>query len=187
MVFDKDDEFALEFVAASANLRAYNFSIQMENIFKIKEMAGKIVPAISSSNALVAALQTTEAIKLLANQDELLRGISYVRLDKNQRLSSLKRISELPNKTCKVCSDDSQNLATVTLKSISTTTLKDFTDTILKDGLQIDTSSISIVSENILYERDPDLTDEDEQELYNKRITKTLPELKIKQYSTLFI
>lgn len=56
MLFDKDDEFALEFVTAAANLRAFNFSIPMENIFKIKEMAGKIVPAISSSNALVAAL-----------------------------------------------------------------------------------------------------------------------------------
>jgi len=29
-------------------------------------MAGKIVPAISSSNGLVAALQVSEAIKLLA-------------------------------------------------------------------------------------------------------------------------
>ena len=31
----------------------------------IKEMAGKIVPAISSSNALVASLQVLEAVKLL--------------------------------------------------------------------------------------------------------------------------
>ena len=37
-----------------------------ETLFKVKEMAGKIVPAISSSNALVAALQVMEAVKLLA-------------------------------------------------------------------------------------------------------------------------
>ena len=60
-------------------------------------------------------------------------------------------------------------------------------DTILKDGLNIDTSCISILLDDILFERDPDLTDEDEQELYNRRIKKTLTELKIKQYSTLFI
>lgn len=51
---------------AAANLRAHNFSLAFETAFKIKEMAGKIVPAISSSNALVASLQVIEAIKLLA-------------------------------------------------------------------------------------------------------------------------
>lgn len=56
LMFTKDDELAVEFVTAAANLRSYNFAIGMESLFKIKEMAGKIVPAISSSNALVAAL-----------------------------------------------------------------------------------------------------------------------------------
>jgi ubiquitin-like 1-activating enzyme E1 B len=66
LTFNKDDELAVEFVAAAANLRAFNFAIALESLFKVKEMAGKIVPAISSSNGLVAALQTFEAIKLLA-------------------------------------------------------------------------------------------------------------------------
>ena len=56
MVFDKDDAFAMDFVSSATNIRASNFSIPNESSFKIKEMAGKIVPAISSSNALVAAL-----------------------------------------------------------------------------------------------------------------------------------
>ena len=64
-MFDKDDEDALEFVITASNIRAYNFSIPGETAFKIKEMAGKIVPAISSSNALVASMQVHEAIKLL--------------------------------------------------------------------------------------------------------------------------
>jgi len=66
LTFDKDDDLAIDFVTAASNLRAFNFSIDMETKFKIKEMAGKIVPAISSSNGLVAALQVSEAIKLLA-------------------------------------------------------------------------------------------------------------------------
>lgn len=56
MVFDKDDPLAMDFVTSATNIRAFGFSIQMESLFKIKEMAGKIVPAISSSNALVASL-----------------------------------------------------------------------------------------------------------------------------------
>ena len=59
---------AMDFVSAATNIRAHNFQIQTETLFKIKEMAGKIVPAISSSNALVAALQVTEAVKLLAGE-----------------------------------------------------------------------------------------------------------------------
>lgn len=58
----------MDFVTAATNIRAHNFSIDTETLFKIKEMAGKIVPAISSSNALVAALQVTEAVKLLAGE-----------------------------------------------------------------------------------------------------------------------
>jgi ubiquitin-like 1-activating enzyme E1 B len=55
----------MEFVVAASNLRAHNFSIGLETAFKIKEMAGRIVPAISSSNALVASLQVHESIKML--------------------------------------------------------------------------------------------------------------------------
>lgn len=56
---------SLQFVSAATNLRAATFSIAMESVFKIKEMAGRIVPAISSSNALAASVQVLEAIKLL--------------------------------------------------------------------------------------------------------------------------
>ena len=56
MTFNKDDELSVRFVTAASNIRAHNFSIQMESIFKIKEMAGKIVPAISSSNALASSI-----------------------------------------------------------------------------------------------------------------------------------
>ena len=38
--FDKDDEDALSFVTAAANLRAHIFGIKPESRFKVKEMAG---------------------------------------------------------------------------------------------------------------------------------------------------
>jgi ubiquitin-like 1-activating enzyme E1 B len=56
LTFNKDDDLIIDFVSSATNIRAHNFSIPMESKFKIKEMAGKIIPAISSSNALVAAL-----------------------------------------------------------------------------------------------------------------------------------
>lgn len=139
-MFTKDDDLAVEFVTAATNLRAHNFSIPLESLFKIKEMAGKIVPAISSSNGLVAALQASEAIKILAGNFQKLRGVSYTRMDKSQRLSSLKRQSERPNPSCKVCTDDSQYLALAYLPQVEAMTLEDLIDTVIKDGLQVDTS-----------------------------------------------
>jgi hypothetical protein len=59
-------------------------------------MAGKIIPAISSSNALVAALEVFEAIKVLNKKYDQLQGISYNR-QSDTRLSSYKRSTELVN------------------------------------------------------------------------------------------
>ena len=91
MVFDKDDVDALEFVVAAANVRAFNFGIELDSAFKIKELAGKIIPAISSSNALVASMQVHESIKLLLNHTDKLKVVFYARLDKEKRLSSAAR------------------------------------------------------------------------------------------------
>ena len=68
-------------MTAAANIRASNFSIQMASLFKIKEMAGKIVPAISSSNALGASLQVTECIKLLEKNYTATKAVVYQRVD----------------------------------------------------------------------------------------------------------
>ena len=53
-------------------------------------MAGKIVPAISSSNAMVASFQVTEAIKLLTKNYDKVKAIRYNRYDK-ERISSFSR------------------------------------------------------------------------------------------------
>lgn len=91
MNFSKDDHLSVEFVTAAANIRAHNFSIPKESLFKIKEMAGKIVPAISSSNALGASLEVLECIKLLQDKRESLKGIVYQRTNNQVRLNSFAR------------------------------------------------------------------------------------------------
>ena len=135
LVFDKDDPLAMDFVSAASNIRAYNFQIAQETLFKVKEMAGKIVPAISSSNALVAALQTMEAIKLLAGdaKKDQLRGVSYQRMGGATRLTSMSRINEKPKPDCAVCSDDSGFIATVRIRSFDECKFGDFVDRILPD------------------------------------------------------
>lgn len=116
VLFTKDDPVAVEFVTAATNIRASNFSIQMATFFKIKEMAGKIVPAISSSNALGASLQVLECIKLLERNYKATKGILYLRASKTERLQSCARLSELPNSVCQICSDDSLTIVLLSLK-----------------------------------------------------------------------
>ncbi|KAF2301885.1 hypothetical protein GH714_030196 [Hevea brasiliensis] len=61
--FDKDDQLAVEFVTAAANIRAASFGIPLHSLFEAKGIAGNIVHAVATTNAVVAGLIVIEAIK----------------------------------------------------------------------------------------------------------------------------
>ncbi|KEP63560.1 UNVERIFIED_CONTAM: ThiF family protein [Hammondia hammondi] len=63
--FDKDDDLAMDFVAAAANLRMHNFHIALKSRWFIQAVAGSIIPAIAATNAVVAALQVVQLFHLL--------------------------------------------------------------------------------------------------------------------------
>ncbi|KAK3721292.1 E1 ubiquitin-activating protein uba2 [Vermiconidia calcicola] len=66
--FDKDDKDTLDFVTSAANLRSHVFGIPLHSEWEIKQMAGNIIPAIATSNALTASLCVMEAFKILRSQ-----------------------------------------------------------------------------------------------------------------------
>lgn len=68
ITFDKDDEDTLDFVAASANIRSTLFGIDRKSKFDIKQMAGNIIPAIATTNAVTASLCVLESFKVLKGQ-----------------------------------------------------------------------------------------------------------------------
>ena len=59
MVFEKDDDDIMHFISAAANLRMHCFSIEQQSFNQVKNMAGNIIPAIASTNAIVSAVQLT--------------------------------------------------------------------------------------------------------------------------------
>ncbi len=65
MEFDKDIDLDVDFVTAAANIRSFSFNIPVQSRFKVKEMAGNIIPAIATTNAIVAGIQVLEAIKII--------------------------------------------------------------------------------------------------------------------------
>ncbi len=74
--FDKDDIDTLDFVAASANIRSTLFGIERKSRFDIKQMAGNIIPAIATTNAIVAGLCVLESFKVLRSQFDSVREVS---------------------------------------------------------------------------------------------------------------
>jgi ubiquitin-like 1-activating enzyme E1 B len=68
MSFDKDDKDTLDFVSAAANLRSHVFGIPTNSEWEIKQMAGNIIPAIATSNALTASLSVMLSYKVLRSK-----------------------------------------------------------------------------------------------------------------------
>ncbi|WWC72995.1 uncharacterized protein I206_106959 [Kwoniella pini CBS 10737] len=63
--FDKDDDDTLDFVLATANLRATAYGIANKTRFQVKEMAGNIIPAIATTNAIIAGLIVMQSLNIL--------------------------------------------------------------------------------------------------------------------------
>ncbi|CAF2458893.1 unnamed protein product [Rotaria sp. Silwood2] len=134
LVWDKNDDADLRFVTASANLRAHIFGINLTSKFDVKSMAGNIIPAVATTNAIVSGITVLQARKILA---------TLPRLSNDHTLTSIKQLTnvfistdrktggiiqsiplEEPNPSCIQCSDLEQpvrvriNMALFTLFSL---------------------------------------------------------------------
>ncbi|KAL7425104.1 E1 ubiquitin-activating protein uba2 [Cryptotrichosporon argae] len=69
--FDKDDDDTLDFVLAVANLRAIAYGIPERTRFQVKEMAGNIIPAIATTNAIIAGFVVLQALAVLRDLSSL--------------------------------------------------------------------------------------------------------------------
>ncbi|XP_010938778.1 SUMO-activating enzyme subunit 2 isoform X2 [Elaeis guineensis] len=130
LTFDKDDQLAVEFVTAAANIRASSFGIPLHSLFEAKGIAGNIVHAVATTNAIIAGLIVIEAIKILQGDFENLR-MTYC-LEHPSRKMLLMPVQPFEaNKSCYVCSE------TPLLLEINTRTskLRDFVEKIVKNKL----------------------------------------------------
>ncbi|KAL2020536.1 hypothetical protein VTK56DRAFT_8336 [Thermocarpiscus australiensis] len=171
ITFDKDDEDTLDFVAASANIRSTLFGIDRKSKFDIKQMAGNIIPAIATTNAIVAGLCVLEAFKVLKGEYDKAKEVFLTPFAPARLLASDK--SREPNPDCPVCGV----FQTRAYVDLSRATLNDLVEGFLKLELGYGEKEISVSNEvGILY--DPDETD---------NLGKKLSELGIKPDSFLTI
>lgn len=55
----------MEFVLSASNLRAYAFSLPLQNWYFVKKYSGRMFNAISSSNAVVGGILAMKVIEVL--------------------------------------------------------------------------------------------------------------------------
>lgn len=71
--FEKDDDtnHHIDFISAASNLRALNYRIPTADKHKTKFIAGKIIPAIATTTALVTGLVNLELYKILDGKTDI--------------------------------------------------------------------------------------------------------------------
>ncbi|KAL9120327.1 MAG: hypothetical protein Q9187_003118 [Circinaria calcarea] len=150
LTFDKDDEDILDFVTASANLRSIVFSIETKSKFDIKQMAGNIIPAIATTNAMAAGLCVLQAFKVMRDNLSKAKMVflerSAVRVINTDTLKP-------PNPECNVCGNTQSRLVVDTARA----TLNDLVEDVLK--LQLGYGKEFTVNNEIGTLYDPELDD----------------------------
>ncbi|XP_042397907.1 SUMO-activating enzyme subunit 2-like isoform X1 [Zingiber officinale] len=170
LTFDKDDQLALEFVTAAANIRASCFGIPLHSLFDSKGIAGNIVHAVATTNAIIAGLIVIEAIKVLQEDFENCR-MTYC-LEHPSRKMLLMPIEPFePNKSCYVCSETPLLLEVNT----RTTTLRDIVEKIIKVKLGMDLPMV-MQARTLIYEAGDGL-EEDVAANYALNLNKSLANL----------
>lgn len=199
--FDKDDEDTLDFVVAAAQLRAYIFHIVTKSKFAYKQIAGNIIPAIATTNAIIAGSSVLQTVKLLkaldfsdrldskedaetiSNKPKEIKGITkdivkdvknmFLSIDKRQTNSMFAlETPQAPNPACVVCRITRLMVHT----NRSKTTLRDIVEVLVNERLDYSDEVSVLYGGELVY--DPDFDD---------NLDRTLEDLGIKDNSFLTV
>ena len=159
MEFDKDDSLALDFVTAACNLRAHIFNIPQQSPFHVKGIAGNIVHAIATTNAIVAGFEVLECYKLLRGDDISKLKYQAVQTEPTRKGYIISACSlERQNPKCYVCSGSALTLKIDTKKN----TLENLVKLVLKGNLGFNEPEFTIGPDPSKLFYYPDAIEDDE-------------------------
>lgn len=147
LVWDKDDEPAMDFVAACANIRCHIFSIQTKSRFDIKSMAGNIIPAIATTNAVIAGQIVLEAIKILMGDENMCKTCYLTRKPNPRKKILVPCQLNPPNPKCIVCPEKPEVNVTLNLQKM---TVKSLEEKILKGELNMISPDVEIDGKGVI-------------------------------------
>ncbi|KAK9373312.1 uncharacterized protein V1513DRAFT_403423 [Lipomyces chichibuensis] len=144
LCFNKDDDETLDFVVAAANLRSQVFGIEQKSKFEIKQMAGNIIPAIATTNAIIAGVCVLQSFKILNNDLSHAKAVFLSR--QPERIFSTESLQP-PKPDCAVCS-----VARCAIEvDVERLTLGNFVERVLRGDLGY-SDEVSIVTNKLLYD-----------------------------------
>lgn len=173
--FDKDDDDTLDFVTAAANLWSAAFAIEPKSKFDTKQMAGNIIPAIATTNAMIASLCVLQAYKVI--KDDLPRTRELF-LQKSNMGGDL---SDKPSPDCQVCGRAMLRLQV----DLEKATVKDLFDTLESEIGYSSEITISVESSQVVvYDY---MEAEDDEEAAAKRLEMKLSEFEVRVGSSFLV
>lgn len=141
LAFDKDDDDTLDFVLSVANLRATAYGIPTRTRFQVKgrsdtqhltdraEIAGNIIPAIATTNAVIAGMIVMQALQLLKRNESTVYKRHYLGPISVKPIGN--ETTAEPNPNCSVCRD-----IYIPFKvDVTKCTLGDFVSQVVKEWL----------------------------------------------------
>jgi ubiquitin-like 1-activating enzyme E1 B len=159
MEFDKDDALALDFVTAASNLRAHIFNIPRQSPFHVKGIAGNIVHAIATTNAIVAGFEVLECYKILRGDPVNKLKYQAVQTEPTRKGYIVSACSlEKQNPNCYVCSGSTLALKIDTKKN----TLENLVKLVLKSSLGFNEPEFTIGPDPSKLFYYPDAVEDDE-------------------------
>uniref|UniRef100_A0A287B2C5 SUMO-activating enzyme subunit 2 n=1 Tax=Sus scrofa TaxID=9823 RepID=A0A287B2C5_PIG len=125
LIWDKDDPSAMDFVTSAANLRMHIFSMNMKSRFDIKSMAGNIIPAIATTNAVIAGLIVLEGLKILSGKIDQCRTIFLNKQPNPKKKLLVPCALDPPNPNCYVCASKPEVTVRLNVHKVTVLTLQD--------------------------------------------------------------
>ncbi|CAH8860889.1 unnamed protein product [Trichobilharzia szidati] len=181
LVWDKDDQEAMDFVASAAVIRSQLFHLpgaDQLTRFTIKSLAGNIIPAVASTNAIVAGLMVLQARHILSKHYERVRTVYLHRQPTGRRGNRRLVVPVKPaplNPSCLVCSDTIKNSQLRLVCSPETLTLRILRDHILIRHLGMLAPDVELSDRGVI------LISSEEGETDEDTLNKTLAEFNITQ------
>ena len=179
--FDKDDPIALDFVTSASNLRGEIFGIERQSRWSVKEIAGNIVPAIATTNAIIAGFIVLEALKVLGGRVNELKYVSLRRnpdvRPKGQAWLQATSVDE-PNPNCPVCGDSGITLTV----DCATFTVGMLLDRVVKKHLSFNKPTIdytTMADDGDQLCEGTDDVDDDDKAKFERYLTKPFGELPV--------
>lgn len=187
-LFDKDDQDMVNMVGAASNIRATIFGISPQSIFSIKAIAGRIIPAVVTTNAVVSGVAVLHLQRLIRAKEKgegkrhgsgdaqnskslLPSGTSYYSPTTLPSILMSERSVRRPSPDCKTCS-----CMLVVIKARKRTSTLGGLVLCLEEKARVAPSFTLMQGSRTLY--DPDFTD---------LLSKTLEDISIYDGCTLMI